>query len=754
MLLKLALHNIRRSVRDYAIYFITLVLGVAVFYAFNALGDSAVLFDLEAEAEGVVTSSGTGLFGLVSEIMAMFSVVVAAVLGFLVLYANRFVVRARKKEFGTYLLLGMAPRQVSAVVLAETLIVGAFSLAAGLALGVFASQGMSFATAAMLNVSLKNYQLVFSAHSFGMTLLCFAVVFLVVALFNTLQVSRCKLATLLSAHARTERMMFRNPVVCAVAFVLSLVLLACAYTNLTDNGMKLIDEQFFRATVLMLAGTLLLFFSAASFVVLVLKRVRPVYFKGLTAFTVQQVSSKMNTAFLSLWAICVLLFLSITVFSCGMGMADLFAGDLDDLAPYDATLTASFQRLHRDDEAAAEISAGGEEESARAQGAQAQDEQDARTQDAASEDSGREKDRRTLELYYANDGDTERYLASVIPDWESVVSASAQVDIWQDPHTSYAAIEQALGMTGYFSQYEETARQGLRFVGVSQYNDTAHLANKQELQLAEGEYAVCNTVGGLKGFADALAAKGTELTLCGVSLRASGEQRSLSLYDETTSSVAAVVVVPDEVVQIAKEQNTLPLCSNLNLQYASGYSSKDATAHLMNELGSALPPTSGNAKLGWTYDSRAWPVSYSSDRESIESDVLGIKLLTTYLALYIGFVFLVTTTAVLSVQQLSDVAESIPRYKMLARLGCDRRMIQGSLRTQIAAYFMAPLAVAVCHSVCAVSVVYSTMLSLYGVSTLVLLGAAALVLGVYLLYMVGTYLVARSTVTVGIDRRQ
>ena len=50
MLMKLALRNVRRSVRDYAVYFVTLTLGVAVFYAFNAIGDSRVLFEAQEGA--------------------------------------------------------------------------------------------------------------------------------------------------------------------------------------------------------------------------------------------------------------------------------------------------------------------------------------------------------------------------------------------------------------------------------------------------------------------------------------------------------------------------------------------------------------------------------------------------------------------------------------------------------------------------------------------------------------------------------
>ena len=216
MLMKLALRNVRRSMRDYAVYFVTLTLGVAVFYAFNAIEDSRVLFEAQEGAKNMFLASGASIFDILSQVMTYFSVVVAVVLGFLVLYANRFVVRARKKEFGTYLLLGMSPRQVSSVVLMETLIVGVLALVVGLGLGFLISQAIAFATAGLIGVAISDYHLLFSVRSAELTLGCFALIFVVVALFNAVQISRCKLATLLSANSRNERIPVRNPIVCLI----------------------------------------------------------------------------------------------------------------------------------------------------------------------------------------------------------------------------------------------------------------------------------------------------------------------------------------------------------------------------------------------------------------------------------------------------------------------------------------------------------------------------------------------------------
>ncbi len=314
MYLKLALRNIRRSVRDYAIYFITLLFGVAVFYAFNSIGSQKILFDME-------TSASQSVFDSTTYILGMFSVVVACVLGFLILYANQFLIRRRKREFGTYLVLGMTPGHVSRIVLYETVLVGLLSLAVGLICGILLSQGLSFFTAALFGTTMSNYQFVFSSDAFLVTLACFAAIYVVVALFNTITVSRCKLIDLIRAGEKNERAGVRNPWVCLVGFVAAIAILAYAYEQLIENGLVMLDQpEFLRATIGMLVGSLLFFWSLAGFAIAVLTRMRGVYLRKLNLFTIRQIASTVNTAFLSLWAVCVLLFFSITVFSSAWGL--------------------------------------------------------------------------------------------------------------------------------------------------------------------------------------------------------------------------------------------------------------------------------------------------------------------------------------------------------------------------------------------------------------------------------------------------
>lgn len=127
MLFKLSIKNITKSIKDYAIYFFTLVLGVAIFYVFNAIDSQTVMLN--------VSSSTSEIIRLMTTILGGVSVFVSFILGFLIIYASRFLIKRRNKEFGIYLTLGMSKRKISLILFFETLIIGVISLGAGLALG-------------------------------------------------------------------------------------------------------------------------------------------------------------------------------------------------------------------------------------------------------------------------------------------------------------------------------------------------------------------------------------------------------------------------------------------------------------------------------------------------------------------------------------------------------------------------------------------------------------------------------------------
>ena len=709
MLARLAVRNVRRSVRDYAVYFVTLVFGVAAFYAFNSVQSQSVLFDLE----GVASADA---FDLTARFLGMFSVLIAFVLGFLVVYANRFLIRRRKREFGTYLLLGMRPAQVSAIVLMETVCVGAASLAAGLVLGTVLSQGLSFLTAGLFNIPMQQYRFVFSGEALRQTLLCFALVFAVVALFNTLSLRRCRLVDLLGAATRSERATVRRPWVGLLGFAVAVGLLAWAYVTLFESGLTEFGAEFWKATALMVAGTFLFFWSAAGFAVAALERTPGVYFRGLAMFTTRQVASKVNTAFLSLSTVCVMLFFSLAVFSTGSGLVQVFSDGVEEGTLFDATLTAN---------AYLALEGGGEEAAA-----------------DVAERAG------------AYDWDIARFLRESAPNWDEFVETSVQVDLYQprEGTETYGEVMERLGAgAGGGLQEQALAPQTVAVVGLSQFNAARALAGREPIELSAGTYAVNNAVALSEELSRAMAEEGVEIEVGGRALEASGLYVEQPLSTSTFVSDGAMLVVPDETVEALRADGEAPYASYLDLSYRTDRAEGD---RLLEEALACALPAEGQEARGSGYETSPWPVTTVYTADEVIEQSGGMRMMITYLALYIGFVFLITTAALLAIQQLSEASDSLARYRMLAEIGCERRMMFRSIFIQVAVYFLAPLALAACHTACAVSVIARDVLDQLGVSASeAVFAAAAFTALVYGGYLLVTYLASRSLVRASLGKR-
>lgn len=677
MLLKLAVRNMRRSLRDYAIYFITLLIAVTVFYAFNSVGDQQVMHDIAA-------SNNANVIEFTGYMMNIFSVIVALVLGFLVIYANQLLITRRKREFGIYLVLGMRPGQVSRILLYETVFIGLGSLVLGLGLGILISQLLSFATAALFGVAMPQYQFSFSPGACIATLACFIAIFIVVAIFNVITVRRCKLIDLIGAKAKRQKIVIRNPWVCLVLFAISLVLIGLAYWQLDINGMTLMfDTEFQRATVLMLVGSLLFFFSLSGFVIAVLTRLRGVYLKRLRPFTTRQVASKFNTSFVSIWVVCVLLFFAITTFATGLGLIDAFTGDIDEANPYDASVIAY------DEEVVYENGKG---------------------------------TKRPVDVDISQ---TNAYLQQHVANWDTLVAASAQLDFYGLPDMTYGKLMDAVNTYLADSMSNtSTLNQSVQVVGLTQFNDMLALSDKQPVTLSSGEYLVTNSMSASEKIADAVVAQHMPLPTPAGDLAPASHVEKVQLNDFGMLSNALTMVVPDDVITTLAQMET-PDSVYVNIMYESRSNAEEAFVDAVDAPG----------------------VSTVITRAQMVGQASGLRVMITYLAIYIGLVLLVATAAVLAIQLLSLTIDSLDRYRLLSKLGCDTSMLTRSLFEQVVIYFVAPLALAVCHSACAIAVLSESLFAALGRDLFPsIVMAACLVVAIYGGYMLITYLTSRTSV--------
>lgn len=334
MLFKLSAKNITKSVKDYAIYFFTLVLGVAIFYVFNAIDSQSVMLK--------VSESTYEIIKLMSNMLSGVSVFVSFILGFLIIYASQFLIKRRNKEFGIYLTLGMGKRKISLILFFETLIIGVVSLATGLALGIGLSQMMSVLVANMFDADMTNFQFVFSHSACVKTLIYFGIMYVLVMLLNTVVVSRCKLIDLIYAGKKFEKVKIKNPVICILVFIIAACITGYAY-YLVTGGLDSLEtaDEIFKPIVLGAVGTFLLVWSLSGLILKIVMSMKNVYYKGLNSFTLRQVSSKINTTVFQITIICLMLFVTICVLSSSLSMKNSLSANIDQLAPRDIQLTKS-----------------------------------------------------------------------------------------------------------------------------------------------------------------------------------------------------------------------------------------------------------------------------------------------------------------------------------------------------------------------------------------------------------------------------
>lgn len=713
MTLKLAWRNVRRSARDYGVYFLTLTMAVAMFYAFNSVSDQQVLFDSLSE-------SSERMMDLLTMMMSIFSGAIAFVLAFLVVYANRFLLKRRKHEFGMYLTLGMGTGQVTRILLCETALVGLASLAVGLAVGVGVSQGMAFVTAGLMGTTMSHFRFIVSTQALLMTLLCFVAIFLFSAAVNVVFISRRKLVDLISLHESSEAQVARNPILSVAVFALSVVVLGTAYWQLSENGLVLMNEQFAAATVLMIVGTVGFFWSVSGFVLAWFRRSRSLRFKGLATFTVRQITSKVNTAFASMSVVCVMLFFAITTLAGGLAMVDLFVGGLESSTRYDATVNSvpgySFDR--RDDKTSKELA-------------------------AAFKEQQPESYQRLME--YGND--SAAFLKEGNGKWDGLVKDCAQVDYYPTTNRYADLLAQVPGFSFQVPEVEDNVMKStITVTPVSQFNSALCLLDEPAVSLGEGRFLVNNLFESTDDVARAFCDKQVSMELAGSRLTCLPTPYSVPMRTTAMNDVILEIVVPDSVVESLRSQGALPVLSYLDIMYRTDRVSGDK--ELLNVMHEAMPATQDGKKLPkGEYATDCWPVWNVYTANEMIDQASGMRMVITYLAVYIGFIFLLTTATVLAIQQLSEVTDSLPRYRRLNSLGVDDSSLFGSLRIQSCVYFFAPLALAACHSACALLVLHDGLYAEMGMNLLpsALMAASALAVA-YLAFLLVTYFTSKSMV--------
>ena len=670
MLCKLAWGNVRRAGRDYLVYLITLALGVTVFYAFNTISEQAASAGLSKEIGDVIGSIISGL-----------TVFLAAVMGFLMVYANNFIMKRRKQQFGLYQVLGMGRGQVALVMTLETAIVSLGALAIGLACGIGLSQLMTFFTASLFRTQIANFHFFVSTDAALFTVECLAVIFFVTLVFNLRVVAKAKVIDLMGARRSNEAAAVRNPWVSAALFVVGCVLVGVAYERLLRDGLPVMMNsqeemsRFYITTGTVIVGTILLFFGLSGFLLKALQAARGLWWRGLNMFTLRQLAAKVNTVSMSMAVISMILFLAFTSVTTGMSIANVMNEGVERGTPADYTT----QVVYHSPTAIHELQKP-ELTSGLASTTRPVDVLDAATQ-----------------AQHAN-GSTVNLAA--------IAGTSVQVDVYdaapaagEQPLVSTAEFARATGKT--LPQAVNTGDDRDSAMGImseSTYNHYLAFRGKEGVSLGADGYLVTSDLGAsVVDIYNAALAAGHEVTLGSHTLRptrATVDTDASTFVNMATGSNPGTLVVPDEVL------------ASLNLPVQYSYLLLDYPA---GSDASAIDKKFGNAaNYGTVTDAAGQDVGsfgMGSTRISIYESTDSSNGLISYLSIYIGFVLVVACGAILTIQQLSGVADAQPSYRLLAELGTDAASLHRSLLAQQAVFFAFPLVVALTHSAVALHVI-------------------------------------------------
>lgn len=683
MLFKISLKNIRKSLKDYTVYFFTLILGVAIFYVFNAIDSQSVMLDVRANVMDIIK--------LMNDMLSGVSVFVSCILGFLIIYASRFLIKRRNKEFGIYLTLGMSKRKISVILFFETLLIGIVSLVAGLVIGTILSQFMSVIVANMFDADMTKFKFIFSMKACVKTLIYFAIMYVLVMIFNTFSISRCKLIDLLNAGKKTEKVTMKNPVVCTIVFIIGVGILSYAYWMVT-RGVRTLNtfDKIGVPIALGCVATFLIFWSVSGFMIRIFTSIKSVYYKGVNSFVLRQFCSKINTTVFSTTVICIMLFITISVLSAALSMKDSLSKDLDSMCPVDVQL--------------------------------AKYSYDAMSEAYATSQDMNEKDREMLEESKLsiietlnNSGfDAQKYFKDVV-EYNIYNTGLTVKDTLGDINTD---------------DYQFMADTIMPVMTIGDYNSVARLYGNSTYELNDDEYIIVADYKNMVMIRNQALKKGIILSVNGKEYKPRYSECMDGFVQIGVQNMNdGILVVPDNAVKPQQVRNM-----GLSADYMAD--TKEERYSIETQLDNLMKNISFQTSF----------ISWNSRIELAESSV-GLGALVTFIALYLGIIFLISSAAILALRELSDSADNKERYGMLRKLGVDERMIDMALFKQIGIFFAFPLILALIHSVFGIkfiNIILATMgMSSMAASIGLTLAFVAVIYGGYFLI---TYLCSRSII--------
>ena len=640
MLCKLSLKNIKKSFKDYTIYFFTLILGVAIFYVFNAIDSQTVLLQTKQSTYEIID--------MMTQMLSAVSVFVSFILGFLIIYASRFLIKRRNKEFAIYMTLGMGKRKISTILFIETIAIGLLSLGVGLGLGVLLSQLMSLLVANMFEADMTNFAFTFSKAALIKTVIYFGIMYLLVMIFNTIQVSRCKLIDLMNSSKKSEKVKIKNPIICTIVFVLASIILGYCYymVSVPDAASTLTLKEITIIIGLGALSTFLIFWSLSGLILKIVQSIHKVYYKGLNSFTLRQISSKVNTTVFSMTIICLMLFITICVLSSSLSIKNSMTANLKELAPADIELTKK-RNIPK------------------------------KLQEEFGYTDGQ------IESSYKTISETLKELKI---DENKYLKDQATIHVYTDPNVTYVTTqgENIDSMKRRYPYLDYTSPEII--VKLSEYNKIAKMFGNDTFTLEDNQYMIIGDYESITALRDEALKLNTPITIFGKTLTPKYKKVKNGFIEMSSNHITdGVIIVPDNVINVSDNSPQMEYEYMVANYKANDQKGKEKIEEIFTnpELDNLYPDVTleGTSKIA-IYDAS-----------------VGLGAMITFIGLYLGIIFLISSAAILALKELSESVDNKIRFNMLRRIGASEKQINKALFRQIAIFFMFPLVLAIIHSI-------------------------------------------------------
>ena len=628
MLFKLSIKNISKSIKDYTIYFFTLILGVAIFYVFNAIDSQTAMMN--------VTSSTHELLNLLTSLLSGVSVFVSFILASLIIYANRFLMKRRNKEFAIYLTLGMSKRKISLILFFETLVIGIISLTIGLLVGFLLSQLMSIIVANMFEADLTKFTFIFSKNACIKTLIYFGIMYLVVIIFNIINISKCKLIDLIYSKNKSEKIKLKNPWLCIIIFIISACTLGYAYYRVAPGTDRLNNEfEILFLSALGAISTFFIFWSLSGLILKIVKMNKKTYYKKLNSFVIRQISSKINTTVLSMTVICLMLFITICVLSTSLSMKSSLNKNLSMYAPLDIEIGKNYNTD--------------------------QIKYDYTYIQIQNSKLSFEESINKLGFNY-KDNLTNITNFSLYKDEDITLKSSLG---------SYYEI--AKNQKGFLS-YNKM----INLMKNSDYNNIANSFNLEKVDLKDNEYIVVGNYQNMLSIKNEALKRNTTIEINNNDYYPKYQKAIHGFYEMTSNeSEDGFIVLPDNAL---KEEQKVT-----SLMIADYKGDK-------NQVESMITNIIKRENFG-DY------ILTINTKQDIKNASVGLGAIVTFLGLYLGIIFLISCAAILALKELSESSDNTEKYNMLRKIGVDEKDLNKALFRQIGIFFIFPLALAIIHSI-------------------------------------------------------